>query len=458
MSLHCEAKKLSHRTARGCRSGSVLALFMIAMLICSVGQTSVLTDDDYNFPYRNPFLATILSVINRAALPFKTVRIDLHPERVNITGLPKDPSVELGLFEQKGKSAPLVFVIAGTGGGGLSGTALLLASQASKLGYHAITLPNPLSQEYVLGVSASTLPGYLPNDAKEYYDFLTQVVGMLESEHHMAITGFSVVGLSYGATLAGFLNHLDHQRHTFQFQKTVMLNPAMDVGYASATLDWYNGRSSSFYPQDRLNIFEKIHEVITALLGHLPETEGDANYTTAQVERLAIDNIEMQMVIGDTFREYLQRIVFTSQQIKDLGILHSQGSSARLREAKQTGFSDYIEKFVALSLGVKHEPNAIHQFIHNTSFYGLANELAHDPGAYVMENADDFLLQNGDVALLTRAFGARLYLYPRGGHIGNFRYAQNQKDFASIMGEPLATITSAARHFCRTSPAQVVGH
>ncbi len=150
-------------------------------------RASILTDADYPFPYHNSLLATILSVIDRATMPYTTIRMIAHPERVNLQGLPKDASIKMGFFEQKRKSAPLVFVFAGTGGDGLSGTALLLGSQLSRLGYHVVTLPDPLSSAYVLGISQSTLPGFLPNDASECYQFLAQLVGGLRATYGLEI-------------------------------------------------------------------------------------------------------------------------------------------------------------------------------------------------------------------------------------------------------------------------------
>jgi len=397
-------------------------------------RASILTDADYPFPYHNSLLATILSVIDRATMPYTTIRMIAHPERVNLQGLPKDASIKMGFFEQKGKSAPLVFVFAGTGGDGLSGTALLLGSQLSRLGYHVVTLPDPLSSAYVLGISQSTLPGFLPNDASECYQFLTQLAGGLRATYGLEISGFSIVGLSYGATLVGFLHHVDRTRHIFNFERTVMFNPAIDVGRAMDMLDWYNSRGDSIYPQNKMGIFAKIRELISALQGRLPETSGDSQYTDSQVLRLALDNLQLQWVIGDTFRGYLQSIIFTSQQVHDQGYLRASRADDRLKEARRFSYADYIKTFVARSLGVANEPVAIKRLISATSFYAVIEELGRDPGAFVMENDDDFLIGDGDIELLTKKFGTRLNLYPYGGHIGNFRYKKNIADFDAVMG------------------------
>ena len=70
----------------------------------------------------------------------------------------------------------------------------MLAEQFYDMGLHAVTLPDPLSWHYALGVSESTLPGYLPQDSREYYVFLKRVAEHLKTEHHLGITGYSVAG------------------------------------------------------------------------------------------------------------------------------------------------------------------------------------------------------------------------------------------------------------------------
>ncbi len=411
-------------------------IFLVLMTIVPFKniRASILTGDQYPFPYHNSLLATILSAINRATMPFTNIRMLVHPERANIPGLPKDPSVQMGFFEQKGKSAPLVFVFAGTGGDGLSGTAMFLGSELSRLGYHVVTLPDTLSAAYVLGLSRSTLPGYLPNDALEYYQFLVQLTASLRATYHLQISGFSVVGLSYGATLAGFLNHVDHQQRLFNFERTVMFNPAMDVGYAMNILDWYNSRGDSIYPQDKMSVLAKVRELIAALRGNLPESSGEAQLSEQEVIRLAIDNTQLQWVIGNSFRGYLQSIIFAGQQVSDQGYLRSTRTDDRKKEARKFSYADYIQTFVAKSMGVKNEPAEIKRLVRRTSLYSVIDELSRDPGAYAIENSDDFLLQNGDIELLKKKFGSRLNLYPWGGHIGNFRNPRNIADFDQIMG------------------------
>ena len=413
------------------------ALSLLVLIFFSNAQASILSAAEYAFPYRDPLLATVLSAINRATCPYETIYLTLHPERTNIAGLPQNPHVPMALFAQKDKVAPLVFVIAGSGGDAKSGNAMLIASQLAALGYHAVTLPNPLSQSYLLGVSQTGLPGYLPRDAHEYYNYLEQVVGSLQNDSHLRISSFSVIGFSYGALLAGFLNQEDHRRQVFRFSKTVMINPALDVEYGIQILDWYYSTGDSIYPQDKFNIFQKIHELIEALRGRLPDTEStEAKYTEQQVERLALDNTQLQWMIGSSFRDALQEIIFTNQQINRGTMLHALTVDQRKKEARRFSFSDYLRKFVAPGLGISERPAAMAAFWKAANFYALAPGLKADRGAYVMESQDDFLTQPQDFSFLNRTFGKRLFLYPYGGHTGNLRFKRNRDDLAAIMAAP----------------------
>jgi hypothetical protein len=50
-----------------------------------------------------------------------------------------------------------------------------------------------------------------------------------------------------------------------------------------------------------------------------------------------------------------------------------------------------------------------------------------------MENQDDFLARPEDIEALRSWLGARLYLYPRGGHLGNLWFGRNAEDLRAIM-------------------------
>jgi hypothetical protein len=43
----------------------------------------------------------------------------------------------------------------------------------------------------------------------------------------------------------------------------------------------------------------------------------------------------------------------------------------------------------------------------------------------VMHNADDLILEPGEIDFFPRVFGDRAKIYPRGGHLGNMLYRDN---------------------------------
>jgi hypothetical protein len=43
-----------------------------------------------------------------------------------------------------------------------------------------------------------------------------------------------------------------------------------------------------------------------------------------------------------------------------------------------------------------------------------------------MTNENDFILAPNELAYLKELFGARTKVYPRGGHMGNLEYKENQ--------------------------------
>lgn len=412
---------------------ALLQLFMI-LALSPGAEAKVYSESEYAFPLKDPYWATIASALNGARGEYRTHRIEMLPERRNVPLLENRHRVPINVFAQN-SYAPMVFIVSGLGGTAFSGTSLLIAEFFHQNGFHAVALPNPMSWHYALGASKSGAPGYLPVDAREFYDFLKEVDRRLKSELKLKISGYSVLGSSYGALLAAFLKDLDQDLRAFNFDRTLLLNPAIDLRHGIKTLDEFFLIGERMSPADRQYVNALVTNAALELF-KLPEM-------TDQEIRIGIQNLlpltenEKKWLIGNSFRSSLAEIVFVSQQIQDQGILKSTASTfrrnSRNEEAKRVSFSEYMTK-ITVPRNALNEP--MDTLLSSASLYGVLARIGSNPTVYMQGSVDDFLLKTGDVEFLTRQLEDRLYLYPHGGHVGNLRSPINQRDMKEIFALP----------------------
>jgi hypothetical protein len=56
---------------------------------------------------------------------------------------------------------------------------------------------------------------------------------------------------------------------------------------------------------------------------------------------------------------------------------------------------------------------------------GVEAHLKTDERVFLLHNADDFIVKPEDLNHLQSVFGARMRLYPHGGHMGNLWFPEN---------------------------------
>jgi len=302
-------------------------------------QANVVTPQEYNFPLRDRYISTVSSAVDGTNVPYKIVYIEPRKDRSTVPLLEGRDKIPLVLFAQKNKTAPLAFVISGSGGTALSGSSMMIAGELFNMGYHVVTMPDPVSWMYTLAISQTGLPGYLPRDSKEYYGFAQQVTVMLKRQQGLKISGYSVLGYSYGGLLAAFMAKEDATQKVFNFSKIVIVNPAVDVAYSVKLLDSYYDEGNKITPERRTNIYGGI----LSLGGSMLNTGINPQAINEAVTSMHIQTVEEKWLIGEAFRSDLGDMVFVSQQIKDTGILKAHADKhhmdVREDEAHQISFA-----------------------------------------------------------------------------------------------------------------------
>ncbi|AZZ36307.1 hypothetical protein CIK05_05725 [Bdellovibrio sp. qaytius] len=390
-------------------------LFVLFLSFGQVASALDIADSKYPFPTKDPYMATILSSFSPTKAKYDEWTMVYRPERMN-AGYPlQKPEVKLQTYKQKGQ-APLVLIIAGLGGNGYSTNSVALGDEYIKAGFHVITLPNNLSWSYTQGISETGVPGYLPRDKTEYYQFIKWVLDYAKNKKGMNYSSITLVGYSNGGVLAGFLAPLDKKQSQPIFKKVLLINPGVDVIYGIQKLDYLNDVVGAGISQPWK---DHIYGAIYTHAGDITAAKDPVKALFNMIDELKIQPNHIQWVIGNQYRTDLQFIIVSSHFVKHR-VLTTPYSKYKLNaledEALSYNFMAYLQKFVIPSLPPELQHSNI---IYDSSLYSQMEDLKNDARVSVFTNADDFLLKPTDLTLLRENFGDRLVIYPYGGHMGN---------------------------------------
>ncbi|MGQ7815233.1 alpha/beta fold hydrolase family protein [Metapseudomonas furukawaii] len=395
--------------------------------------------ESYGFPITNPFEATIATTPPdlRSPVPADSdidqadYAMQLRPEREN--ALPENfwpvKKLRYRLARQQGP-APLVFIIAGTGGHYSSTHAENLKKLFYGAGYHVVQLSSPSSYDFMAAASRHATPGLSSEDADDLY----RVMQAVRAQHPgLPITDYHLTGYSLGALQAAFVSHLDETRRSFNFKRVLLLNPPVNLYTSVTNLDRL--------VQTRVKGVDDATTFYQVVLGKLTryfQQKGyidlnDALLFDFQESRQRLSNEQMAMLIGTSFRFSASDIAFTSDLINHRGLITpvdypiNEGTSLTpfYKRALQCDFDCYMTEQLIPFWRARYDGGSVNQLINQVSLYALENYLKQTPKIAVMHNADDVILGPGDLGFLRRTFGDRLTVYPHGGHCGNLNYRVN---------------------------------
>jgi len=366
-----------------------------------------------SYPIHSPYLATLSEALNQAGdTPYEILALEPRAGRRAISFVRNGQKIRLSLYAQS-KPAPLVFVMAGVGGDGSSGSSQMLAEEIYKMGFSAVTIPDPLSWQYIVAHSTNGLTGYGPEDAVEVFSLLKNIDHFLKHKRKLKIRGYSFVGYSFGALEGAFLHQYDLQQKHFHFSRVVLINPPVDVGYGIDVLDSLYAAGQSFTTAHKKFIYQTVldlGEQAYFSLHPLQFLESQHKALKEQDERFAV---------GYSFEYSLQQILSAQQQLR--------------KEAPSAGvvtFRDYLEKDVYPYLKTKM---TLDEFSLSGSLYATEDILRNDSRVFVMDNNDDFLLRPQDLHYLKGVLGERFVLFSYGGHVGNLTTKIHQDALKDIL-------------------------
>ncbi len=414
-------------------------LVLLAGLCLGNAQAAVNEIDpaNYGFPLHNPFEATIATTppALRPALPDdadidqRDYSLRLRPRRELPANFWAVKTLRYRLARQPGQ-APLVFIISGTGAHYANGKTEDLKRLFYGAGFHVVQLSSPTSYDFMAAASRHATPGLSEQDARDLYLVMQRI---REQQQDLPVSDWYLTGYSLGGLHAAFVSHLDEQRQAFNFRRVLMINPPVNLYTSVRNLDRLVqtevrgiDSSSTFY------------DLILGKLTRFFDERGSAQLDAAllhdfQRSRQRLSDEEMAMLIGAVFRFAAADIAFTSDLINRRGFIlpptlpMDEGTSLTpfLRRALLCDFQCYMREQLIPFWQERDGGGSLLELIDQISLYALEDYLAGSAKIGVFHNRDDLILGAGDLGFLRRTFGARLTLFPHGGHCGNMNYVVN---------------------------------
>ncbi|GFO53678.1 hypothetical protein GMSM_06850 [Geomonas sp. Red276] len=389
----------------------------------------------YGYPIDGAYEATILGTPPQLipAYPEKIrtrfLVLDVLPERVKPPIFFYDKGLRCTFAWQK-KKAPLVFLIAGTGSSDRADKLITMLKAFYHAGFHVITLPSPTNANFIISASRSCVPGDLADDSADLYHAMEVAWEQVRGE--IEVSSFNLCGYSLGGDQAAFVAKLDEDRQVFNFRKVLMIDPSVSV-YTSITRIEELLKKIPGGPRQQGIFFNR-------MLSRFSEYYRSSNFVTLSDEFLytmyrerLFSSEETGGLIGLTFRINLGGMIFASDVMTNSGYIVPKNKVLKQSDSlyeyfmvsSHLSFYDYFNEYFYPYFRSKRPWLTVQQLAAAQSLKSIEGYLVNTPKIGVVANENDFLMEPGDLEYLRSLFGARLKVYPKGGHLGNLEYRDN---------------------------------
>lgn len=413
-----------------------LALACVFLLIASGVLASAATA--YNYPFADPWVSTVIGTPHEFAeklptdIPLKKSTITMFPER-------KIPGVLWNLdrlaysYVQQEQAAPLIFLIAGTGSSFNSSKMQMMQRAFYAAGFHVISISSPTHPNFIVSASSSGVPGHLEEDARDIY----QVMKAIWARHKTSIeaTEFHLSGYSLGAAQSAFVARLDETEKAFDFTKVLMINPPVNLYNSLRILDNLVMKIPGG-PENFNTFYQNLIKAFGDVYAHGDHVEFNDEflYETYKYTKPKKDD-PLEAMIGVSFRISNQNMVFTSDVMTQAGYVVPKGLelgrhdhiTPYLKALGRLTFIDYFEGLYLPYFQSKDPSVTEESMIKAMSLTSIEDYLRQSKKIGLFHNADDIILEVGELETLKGIFGERATIFPLGGHCGNMAYPDNVK-------------------------------
>lgn len=425
------------------------ALSLVLFLLLAMSGAGVALADTAveapKYPFTNRYKATVFGTPPdfRYKLPENARGAVPEVRSVKIDGrrIPKvfwyTEAVEYSVMLQE-KEAPLIFIIAGTGGRYNSPKVQFLQYLFYGAGYHTVALSSPTHFNFIVSMSKHGLSGYVPYDVDDLYTLMRWVKADVEAT--TKVSRYSVTGYSLGGLHSAFIAKRDMQDKVFNFEKVLVINPPVDLYNSALAFDSWLAETSTnkTTPQQSVGMFiERFSEFYKT--NHVGRLDSEVLYQFFKT--LDVTDEELKQIIGVGFRITSSSMIFTSDICLNAGYIVAPGTTVSTSDpllpyfsvASRISFEQYFEELLLPYLQSKDSSITKEKALRACTLQGIESFLRTSENVYLIGNADDPILNEAEVAFLRDVFGKRGVFFPNGGHCGNLQYDGFAKTILEIL-------------------------
>jgi hypothetical protein len=404
-----------------------------AVLSSSLVLSSAANVDNYGFPIPDRFVATVVGTPAEyrpelPEIPFEERRITIFPGRETPDVFFYGAQLLYSVALQKDRS-PLIFLIAGTGAAHNGSKNRNMAKAFYQAGFHVVSISSPTFNNFVIAASATGVVGHAEKDAEDIYRVFEKIWAELKDE--IEVSSFNLTGYSLGGFNAAFVAKLDEERRAFNFAHVLLINPPVSLYNSISLLD----RMTDNIPGGVDN-FDKFVDGLLRAYTRVYHESADAasdDFLYKTYKALNLKDEQLAALIGASFRLSSASLVFTSDVMSDFGYIKPKGLALNRYSdlavyneiASRLGFTDYYHEFFYPFYKEEDPGITRDEYIAAISLKEIADYLRGAKKITVMHNADDIILEPGEIDFFPEVFGDRATIYPVGGHCGNMDYRDN---------------------------------
>lgn len=418
----------------------IFALCLFALCLWATG-SAVAADKPY--PFTDPYKATVFGTPPDSMYPVQPIPISMRSFEVDSRPIPDifwyADELEYSVALQK-KPAPLMFLIAGTGADHDASKMRFLRALFHGAGYHVACLSSPTHYNFIVSASRHAAAGYVPNDVQDLYRVMGWVAEEIEDE--VEVTGYNVAGYSLGGMHSAFLAHRDREEKRFNFDKVLMINPAVNLYGSALRFDsWLDPKNTG--GRTAVEVMDKFYRQFAEFYKTREIESLDSEVLFQLSQYVKASNTDFKILIGTAFRVTAASMIFTSDVCLNAGYVVPSDTLLTTTDpllpyftaASNLSFEQYFEEFLYPYLRYLGPPMTEDEAIYNCSLMSIEDFLRSSDNIYVVGNLDDPILSPDEVGFLQDVFGDKAYLFEHGGHCGNMMYAPFARRMLQFTGE-----------------------
>jgi len=335
--------------------------------------------------------------------------------------------------------APLVVVIAGTGGSGNSSQAGTLRAVLYGAGYHVLTLPSPTFPGFIAAASRTGVAGDLAQDGRDLYDAIAEILAHLP--RGMQVTDLDVIGYSLGGANAAFVKAIDARAGRLHVHRAVLINPPVSLFDSVLRLDELFALALGPGDAGVERFYRRLYAALANLYRASDRVSLDEDFLLGAAASVLKTDREFEASIALSFRIDLVNMFFLGDLYTKAGVVIDPRHPPKVGDSlEQIGielrskpFSAYLEQ-IYLPYYLKARPGSTVSSLraaNRLSIIGTA--LAQGADYYAQTNRDDLILDAEELAWLEHTFGPRIAVYDHGGHLGNLGERRQVGDLLDML-------------------------